>query len=324
MVRAGTRDDDPGWSMRARMAARLPRLLADLREHPGALALFLFGRIPALRRLVAASVARRRPPDPRLAEAATSAPGGGLAPPMSVAVAVETLRREGLLTGIRLDPDSVAAIRAFAETAPCHGGPDGRLRFALEQRDEAARRSGLALPVGHLAQVQRDCPAAAAIARDPWLRAVAAGYLGARPILIDLRLWWSFPAPGATRTERSAVAQDAFHFDLGDWHQLKAFLYLTDVGPEEGPHVFVRGSHARRPFLQQFHPFSARAPARLEAAYGAGSFTLLTGPAGTAFLEDPFGFHTGTAVRRGRRLILEVSFGITGATRRATLAREPG
>jgi hypothetical protein len=61
---------------------------------------------------------------------------------------------------------------------------------------------------------------------------------------------------------------------------------------------------------------------KLAAAYGTDAFTTLTGEAGTAFVEDPFGFHTGMAVRSGRRLVLEVSFGITGATRRESLVDE--
>jgi hypothetical protein len=134
--------------------------------------------------------------------------------------------------------------------------------------------------------------------------------------LIDLRLWWSFPAEGASRDELSRVAQDTFHFDLGDWQQLKFFFYITDVEFETGAHVYARGSHARRPLADQLSPFSSRPVAKVVALRGAEAIEVITSPAGTGFVKDPFGYHTGSAVRRGRRLIFELSFGISRTTRR--------
>jgi hypothetical protein len=39
---------------------------------------------------------------------------------------------------------------------------------------------------------------------------------------------------------------------------------------------------------------------------------VITGP---GFVEDPFGLHTGSAVRRSRRLLLELSFDVSRTTR---------
>ena len=98
-------------------------------------------------------------------------------------------------------------------------------------------------------------------------------------------------------------------------------VYLTDVGPRSGPHRFVRGSHARRPISYQFSPFSAKTDAQILGTYGSEAVQTITGPAGLGFAEDPFGFHTGATVQEGRRLCLEISFGITGMLRKRDFGR---
>ena len=45
----------------------------------------------------------------------------------------------------------------------------------------------------------------------------------------------------------SSEAAQLFHFDMDRIRFLKVFIYLTDVGTENGPHVYVRGSHRSKP-----------------------------------------------------------------------------
>jgi hypothetical protein len=130
-----------------------------------------------------------------------------------------------------------------------------------------------------------------------------------------VRLLWSFPSQAPSRADLSLAAQDSFHFDLADWHQVKFFFYLTDVDERRGPHLYVLGSHAHRPLTHHFPIFSAKTEQQIIGAYGRKAVQMITGLAGTGFVEDPFGYHTGTLVREGRRLILEISFGITGVVR---------
>jgi hypothetical protein len=228
---------------------------------------------------------------------------------------VSTLRRAGISSGLSLPPTAVAEIRAYAESRTGYGGPGWRTLVPPGGLAEAERRSGARILAANFPYADQECPAVARVARDGWLRAVAAGYLGPSARVIDVRLFWSFPARGAGRAELSRVGQDTFHFDLGDWGELKFFFYLTDVDAETGAHVYVRGSHARRPLSHQFTPFSAKTEAQIVAAYGSGSIVPVVGPAGFRFVEDPFGFHMGSAVRRDRRLVLEITFGITGPPR---------
>jgi hypothetical protein len=150
--------------------------------------------------------------------------------------------------------------------------------------------------------------------RNRWVHAIAAEYFGAKPKIIDVRLWWSFPSKAPSRTDLSLAAQNSFHFDLSDWQQLKFFFYLLDVNEQNGPHIYVRGSHKHRPHL--FTLFLAKPDNEIAATYGTDAIQLVDGPAGTGFVEDSFGYHTGTLVKEGRRLMLELSFGITSTTRR--------
>jgi hypothetical protein len=89
------------------------------------------------------------------------------------------------------------------------------------------------------------------------------------------------------------------------------------VDTDTGAHVYVLGSHARRRLGHQFTPFSAKTHEQIAAAYGRDSVLPMVGPAGFGFVEDPFGFHMGAAVQRDRRLVLEVTFGITAPLRDA-------
>ena len=79
------------------------------------------------------------------------------------------------------------------------------------------------------------CPHLLALANDPQLLALAAGYIGCTPTISAIMLRWSFPndAPGA--------GVQAFHRDSDDWRFLKIFIYLTDVDEGAGPHVYEIG-----------------------------------------------------------------------------------
>lgn len=309
-MRPGTTTQAPAWRRTARLLARLPVYAADARARPAWTVMFVFGRFVAARRLSAVfgRGARR--------DAAGAAAGADALADADAASVVDAIRRDGFSAGLRLPSEAVAEIRAFAESRPCYGCMDRRMPFLPAEHDEAERRYGRKILVGHFLDTVQDCPAVAGVVQSPWLRAVAAGYLRAAPKNIATRLWWSFPTADPSPADLSLASQDGFHFDLDDWRQVKFFFYLTDVDARTGPHVYVRGSHARRPLSHQFTLFVGRPEADIVSAYGADSIETMTGPAGTGFVEDPFGYHTGTTIREGRRLVLEISFGVSDLLRR--------
>lgn len=115
-----------------------------------------------------------------------------------------------------------------------------------------------------------------------------------------------------------------FHVDC--WkHRVKAFLYLEDVGDDDGPLSYISGSHRglwRLPVesrLSRFLTVNASGfsttPSRylgcfwpheidlLKKSYGYAEITC-TGKAGTLILFDARGLHRGEELRSQRRLIL--------------------
>jgi hypothetical protein len=141
------------------------------------------------------------------------------------------------------------------------------------------------------------CPHVLALANSNFLIRTAAQYLGCRPTISTLRLWWTFPGPPLEETA-------SFHRDRDDWRCLKFFVYLTDVDETSGPHHFVRGSHRIQPELF----WRDHEPEALENAFGRDAICAVTGAAGTAFLEDSIGIHAGPIPIRQPRLILQVGY----------------
>ncbi len=73
---------------------------------------------------------------------------------------------------------------------------------------------------------------------DPYLLAIICHYLGLVPKLLEAYVRRNFPS-------RHWTMNHFWHRDLNDRHQLlKMFVFLSDTTVENGPHEFVRGSHA--------------------------------------------------------------------------------
>lgn len=149
---------------------------------------------------------------------------------------------------------------------------------------------------------------------DQSIISVAQAYIGSQPVLDEVNLWWS-TAYGA---RPDANAAQLYHFDMDRIRWLKFFFYLTDVGPENGPHCFVAGSHKSggipAAFLDRGY---VRIPdEEVVSTYGPERLIEFTGPRGTIIAEDTRGLHKGRPVLRGDRLVLEFEFSnsLFGAT----------
>ena len=166
---------------------------------------------------------------------------------------------------------------------------------------------------GHYFERINQCPAIVALQNDPWLQAVAQGYLGDQARLISTRLWWSFPASTIMASQPHLADSDVLHFDLDDWRMLKFFFYLTPVSEGTGPHLYVLGSHRHHVMRHQLSLTVGRPAGEVLADYGADRLVKIYGEAGTGFVEDPFGFHAGSLAHDSPRLMLEFAFGVTPA-----------
>jgi hypothetical protein len=142
--------------------------------------------------------------------------------------------------------------------------------------------------------------------------------------LYSVHAWWSFP-----QDKPVSLNSQFFHRDIDDWRFITVFIYLTDVGPETGPHQFIRGSHR----LSGMRQLRDRAAARGQDVSGfdsensfvsyfnekfsadcetlfADSISSFTGPRGTALIANTVGIHRGLLPRRDPRLIFWARYGL--------------
>jgi hypothetical protein len=204
--------------------------------------------------------------------------------------------RDGFIVfDAKLSPDLCDRITEYALSTPAH--PDGGERVALYDRanPQAARYEFDEQTIFGMPELQE-------MLADPSLLAVAESYLGCAPVNDLASLWWS-PATGGGP---SSSAAQLFHFDMDRFKFLKFFFYLSDVDSGRGPHVYVRGSHVRK-------PESLRRDGRIQDeeiadAYGADAITEITGARGSILAVDTRGFHKGKVPVAGDRLLLQFEF----------------
>jgi hypothetical protein len=141
---------------------------------------------------------------------------------------------------------------------------------------------------------------------DHSLIAVAQSYLRSQPVLDIITMWWHT----TFSKEPNSEAAQFFHFDMDRLRWLKFFFYLTDVGPENGPHTFVSGSHRingiPKPLLKK--GYARLSDDEVAAHYSKEDFIEFVGPRGTIIAEDTRGLHKGRHVEKGDRLVFQLQF----------------
>jgi len=217
--------------------------------------------------------------------------------PGELDAAVAGIRRDGFYVFTKVaDSSIVEAIREFAQRVPAQGrgssvAPAPYPRSNPEQgRYDISEETALQSP-----EVQE-------FVTDPAMALIAKRYLG-QPVLMDeVAFWWTT----SKKAEDANLNAQQFHQDRDRLSLLKFFIYLTDVTPETGPHVYIRGSHRKI-------PFALRADGRKtdEDVKRAGLWDEvqeICGPAGTLMAVDTIGLHKGKTPETGDRLALENEF----------------
>ena len=248
---------------------------------------------PRVGKWVSKRVIRTRAPE---AAAQPDARGSRLIDATEVPLALAGLQRDGFYVFAKtVDTAFTTAIREFAEHAPCTARGAGTRgvyprsapavgRYDIDEHDALA------------------CPEVQEYVTDPAMAAIARGYLGQPALMDEVAFWWTTTA----RSEDANINAQMYHQDRDRLSFLKFFIYLTDVTPETGPHVYVRGTHRRL-------PWALRGDGRKtdEAVARAGlqhEVTELCGPAGTLMAVDTIGLHKGKTPIAGDRLALENEF----------------
>ena len=161
---------------------------------------------------------------------------------------------------------------------------------------------------------------------DASLLALAEMYLNARPRFDVLSMWWHTNL----HSQPDSEAAQLYHFDLDRLKWLKVFIYLTDVGHQDGPHSFIEGSHAPGGIPQNLlkKGYARLSDEEVLSNYGASKEVRFVAPRGTIIVEDTRGLHKGNAVSGNSRLILQLQlsnslFGAVYPKSRLPLTRTP-
>jgi hypothetical protein len=141
------------------------------------------------------------------------------------------------------------------------------------------------------------------ILADESVLAVAQAYLGPRPQLDLVAMWWS-TAKGKG-LDLSTAAQ-LYHFDMDRVKFLKFFIYLSNVDGKNGPHCYIEGSHRLKP--QPLRRDGRIQDEEMEQYYSGSAFKEITGQKGTILAVDTSGFHKGKPLEAGERLLFQMEF----------------
>jgi hypothetical protein len=142
------------------------------------------------------------------------------------------------------------------------------------------------------------------LAASPDIIRIAAEYLQAPPVLNYPESWFSFPVE---KIQKGSAKN--WHWDCDGIKWLKVFVYLNDVTLDNGPHAFVAGSHRN----WKVNDKSTRVTEeQILNAYGEKAVQCFTAPRGTIIFEDTRGFHRGTPLISGHRLVLQLQFNFDG------------
>lgn len=215
-----------------------------------------------------------------------------------IAEAVATLRQQGVWICPRPLPQAwVHRVRDALSRLPVEGkGSAADVQFPLTITPRSATYWHRSVDL----EKNQDL---VTLMQDESIRHVIRQYLGLNPVFDMCTAWWSYPSSA------DAASAQMFHFDLDRVRWLKVFVYLTPVGPDNGPHVFVKGSH--RTVGSRIHRDGRYSDEEAKAIFPDHEFAELTGEAGTLFIEDTIGFHKGTAVRANHRCVFEFEYSVS-------------
>jgi hypothetical protein len=146
-------------------------------------------------------------------------------------------------------------------------------------------------------------PEVADLTKDPALLKIVQTYLGCKPILCQTNVWYSCAGHRAERTQQ-------FHQDYDGIHFLKVFIYLSDVTANTGPHRYIAGSIHNIIAPSGYQPSTRLSNEFVKKVYG-DKIKTFTGKMGTMIIENTNGFHAGTPVQKGNRLILQLLYSAT-------------
>ena len=144
------------------------------------------------------------------------------------------------------------------------------------------------------------CVKITALANHSAMYETAAAYLGTFPKLRSVGVYVS-------EANTSQISSQMFHYDTNDLTQVKCFINVNDVDPENGPFTFLSAEISKG-------IGSRRMGGRVDdkevfARISEEDLVSLTGPAGTgAFVDTSKCLHYGSRCRSGRRIVIMIQY----------------
>ena len=214
-----------------------------------------------------------------------------------VGLAVSGLHRDGYYVFSKIvDSDVTDAIRDHAARVPAVARGAGTAPDVYPRSNPAVGR----YDIEEVEALKN--PEVQEFVSDPLMALIAQKYLDQPVIMDEVACWWTT----TKKAEDANLNAQMFHQDRDRLSFLKFFIYLTDVEPDTGPHVYLRGSHTRIPFGLRFDGRVTD-----DSVKKAGLWSdvhELTGPAGTLMAVDTIGLHKGKTPTASDRLALESEF----------------
>lgn len=209
---------------------------------------------------------------------------------------VDNLTNDGFtILDHKLSPEKIKAIVAYSEQIKCYDTYQSETQ-PIDFRNPPSET--------HVANFRREdlikFKPILDIANDPGILQTVQDFLGARPTISNVNMWWSFGG------RKQAAHAQLFHRDLDDWRFCKLFIYLTDVGEKSGPHIYVRKS-SQSPLLRKIRRYS---DLEIEATFGKSNILRFTDTKGAAFIVDTYGFHKGLLPESDNRLLLQIQYSL--------------
>lgn len=206
-----------------------------------------------------------------------------------------------------LSPDACDRLMAFALNTPAIVRPmDGQERSSENILKMVDLANPLAVRYDYKTSDLLANPDVQNLLSDPSLLTLAEAYLGKAPKVDVLSMWWHFHF----HDQPDSNAAQLYHFDLDRPRWLKVFIYLTDVGPDNGPHSFIQGSHRPGTIPDDIlkRGYVRLSDTEVTSIIGEHQEKVFTAPRGSIIVEDTIGLHKGGVVQGSGRLILQLQF----------------
>lgn len=147
-----------------------------------------------------------------------------------------------------------------------------------------------------------NCRSTVPIAFHPLLASIASDYYGCKAAIGTVNLRKSFksdlPPDGTT----------LYHTDRNAYKLLKFFFYLNDVGPDDGPFTYIRGSDNKKPPICDIqHRWKDEEVYNL---FGKEREVKLTAKFGDMIIANTRGMHKGSMITGLPRIMFTVNYGI--------------